>query len=121
MARIGYLCQGDKEAFKKQVEHLMQLAKESLELKRVELTKWLKNGLYPYTYRYLKSFRNHFSTIGLNGMNEAILNFSQGTDNIATETGKAFATEIMDFMRDILKVYQEETGNMYNLEATPAE
>lgn len=54
-------------------------------------------------------------------MNEAILNFSQGTDNIATDTGKAFAIEIMDFMRDILKVYQEETGNMYNLEATPAE
>jgi len=99
----------------------MYLAKESLELKRKELTKWLKSGLYPYTYRYLKSFRNHFSTIGLNGMNEAILNFTQGKNDISSEEGKQFATEILDCMRDILKVYQEETGNMYNLEATPAE
>lgn len=76
MARIGYNYQGDMEGFKKQVEHLMLLARESLELKRKELTKRLKSGLYPYTYRYLKSFRNHFSTIGLNGMNEAILNFT---------------------------------------------
>lgn len=121
MARIGYNYQGDIEGFKKQVEHLMVLARESLELKRKELTKWLKSGLYPYTYRYLKSFRNHFSTIGLNGMNEAILNFTGGKDDISSETGKQFATEILDFMRDILKKYQEETGNMYNLEATPAE
>jgi ribonucleoside-triphosphate reductase len=60
----------------RQIKHLMNLAKISLELKRKEITKWLENGFYPYTYRYLKSFRNHFSTIGLNGMNEAILNFT---------------------------------------------
>jgi anaerobic ribonucleoside-triphosphate reductase len=121
MARIGFEHKWDKEAFKKQVEHLMWLAKTSLEIKRKELTKWLQSWLYPYTYRYLKSFRNHFSTIGLNGMNEAIRNFTSGQDDISTESGKAFAIEIMDFMRDILKEYQEETGNMYNLEATPAE
>ncbi len=99
----------------------MFLAKESLELKRKELTKWLNTGLYPYTFRYLKSFRNHFSTIGLNGMNEAILNFTEGKYDISSENGKEFAMEILDFMRAILKEYQEETGNMYNLEATPAE
>lgn len=121
MARIGYNYTGDKEGFKKQVGHLMLLARESLELKRKELTKWLTSGLYPYTYRYLKSFRNHFSTIGLNGMNEAILNFTAGQYDISSENGKEFATEILDYMRAILKEYQEETGNMYNLEATPAE
>ena len=99
----------------------MNLAKTSLELKRKEVTKWLEAGLYPYTKRYLPSFRNHFSTIGLNGMNEAILNFTNGKEDIATERGKKFATEVLDFMREILKQYQEETGNLYNLEASPAE
>ena len=109
------------EGFKRQVQHLMNLAKTSLELKRKEVTKRLEAGLYPYTKRYLPSFRNHFSTIGLNGMNEAILNFTNGKEDIATERGKKFATEILDFMREILKQYQEETGNLYNLEASPAE
>jgi len=76
MARIGYTHASDKECFKKQVNYLMEQAKISLELKRKTITKRLESGLYPYTYRYLKSFRNHFSTIGLNGMNEAILNFT---------------------------------------------
>ncbi|MBP9812154.1 ribonucleoside triphosphate reductase [Candidatus Gracilibacteria bacterium] len=121
MARIGYNFAGDREGFKKQVEHLMGLAKQSLEMKRKVLTDWLKKGLYPYTYRYLRSFRNHFSTIGLNGMNEAILNFTGGKENISTEFGEQFAIEILDFMREILREFQETTGNMYNLEATPAE
>ncbi|MFK7779545.1 MAG: ribonucleoside triphosphate reductase [Candidatus Gracilibacteria bacterium] len=121
MARIGYNKAGNKEDFKKQVSYLMEQAKTSLELKRKVITKWLESGLYPYTYRYLRSFRNHFSTIGLNGMNEAILNFTAGKENISTDWGKEFATEILDLMRDKLKVFQEETGNMYNLEATPAE
>lgn len=76
MARIGYEHQGDIEAFKKRIHELMNLAKTSLEIKRKVLSDWLQKGLYPYTYRYLRSFRNHFSTIGLNGMNEAILNFT---------------------------------------------
>lgn len=99
----------------------MDLAKTSLEMKRAVLSGWLEKGLYPYTYRYLRSFRNHFSTIGLNGMNEAIENFTDGAENISTEFGEKFSLEILNFMREILKEYQEETGNMYNLEATPAE
>ena len=121
MARIGYNFSWDKEEFKKQVSYLMEQAKTSLELKRKTITKWLDSWLYPYTYRYLKSFRNHFSTIWLNGMNEAILNFTKWKENISTTWWKEFATEVLDLMRDKLKVFQEETGNMYNLEATPAE
>lgn len=121
MARIGYNYKGDTEGFKKHVKHIMDLSKTSLEIKRKVITDWLERGLYPYTYRYLRSFRNHFSTIGLNGMNEAILNFTNGKEDISTEWGKDFAIEMLEYMRDILKVYQEETGNLYNLEATPAE
>lgn len=121
LARIGYLTKGDEAEFRRRVKHLMDLAKSSLEIKRKVLSGWLERGLYPYTYRYLRSFRNHFSTIGLNGMNEAILNFTGGKENISTENGERFALEMLDFMRNILKEYQEETGNMYNLEATPAE
>ena len=99
----------------------MYLAKTSLEIKRKVVTRWLEQGLYPYTYRYLKSFRNHFSTIGINGMNEAILNFTDGKEDISSEWGREFAMEILQDMRNILKSYQEETGNLYNLEATPAE
>lgn len=121
MARIGYNFKWDFEWFKNQVKYLMNMAKNSLELKRKEITKRLDNGLYPYTKRYLHSFRNHFSTIGLNWMNEAILNFTNGKDDISTDEGKRFTTEVLDFMREALKQYQEETGNLYNLEATPAE
>ena len=77
----------------------MDLAKSSLEIKRKVLSDWLGKGLYPYTYRYLKSFRNHFSTIGLNGMNEAIMNFSEGKENITTDAGLAFSIEILEYMR----------------------
>lgn len=121
MARIGYMYKGDREGFKKHLLHLMHLAKISLELKRETLTNWLESGLYPYTYRYLRSFRNHFSTIGLNGMHEAILNFTSGKEDITTPLWEEFAIEILDLMRDTLKDFQEKTGNMYNLEATPAE
>lgn len=120
-ARIWYNTAGDKEAFKKRVEYLMEQAKVSLELKRKEVTKWLERWLYPYTYRYLRSFRNHFSTIWLNWMNEAILNFTAWKEDISSTWWKEFAMEIIEFMRDKLKDYQEETGNLYNLEATPAE
>ncbi len=121
MARIGYNFKGDMEGFKAHVHYLMNLSKISLELKRKEITKWLDLGLYPYTKRYLHSFRNHFSTIGLNGMNEAIQNFTNGKEDISTDAGKKFAIDILDFMRGLLKQYQEETENLYNLEATPAE
>ncbi|EKD30357.1 MAG: hypothetical protein ACD_78C00079G0005 [uncultured bacterium (gcode 4)] len=121
LARIGYNYKGDAEGFKRQVKHLMDLSKISLEMKRKVLTQWLERGLYPYTYRYLRSFRNHFSTIGLNGMNEAIMNFTNGREDISTEWGETFALDILEYMRTVLKEYQEETGSMYNLEATPAE
>lgn len=121
MARIWYNTAWDKESFKKRVEYLMEQAKVSLELKRKEVTKWLERWLYPYTYRYLRSFRNHFSTIWLNWMNEAILNFTAWKEDISTTWWKEFAMEIIEFMRNKLKDYQEETGNLYNLEATPAE
>ncbi|MDD3794166.1 MAG: ribonucleoside triphosphate reductase [Candidatus Gracilibacteria bacterium] len=121
MARVGYNCRGNKDEFKKRVNYLMEQAKISLELKRKTITHWLESGLYPYTYRYLRSFRNHFSTIGLNGMNEAILNFTSGKEDVSSDFGKEFAMEMIEFMRERLKEYQEETGNLYNLEATPAE
>lgn len=120
-ARIGYLSTGDKEAFLNRIEHLMELAKTSLEIKRKEIQKWIDRGLFPYTKRYLGYLKNHFSTIGINGLNEAIRNFTGDTENITTPAGQAFATEVLDFMRERIKDYQEETGNYYNLEATPAE
>jgi ribonucleoside-triphosphate reductase (formate) len=121
MARIGYNYKGDKEGFFKQVEYLMEVAKQSLELKRKELTKWLERGLFPYTKRYVGSFRSHFSTIGVNGINEAIRNFTNDKEDITTEFGQDFAREILNHMRNKLVDFQEETGNLYNLEATPAE
>src|SRR3989338_8235266 len=121
MARIGYQCKGDKEKLFEKIKYMMDLAKTSLEIKRKELHRWLEAGLYPYTKRYLHSFRNHFSTIGLNGVNEAVRNFSGNMYDMTNEEGIQFATDILDFMRNILKEYQEETGNLYNLEATPAE
>ncbi|MBI2439550.1 MAG: ribonucleoside triphosphate reductase [Candidatus Moranbacteria bacterium] len=120
-ARIGYLCKGDKEKFMKRVEYLMELAKTSLEIKRQEIQKWIDRGLFPYTKRYLGYLKNHFSTIGINGINEAIRNFTNDKENITTAEGHKFAEELLDFMREKIKDYQEETGNFYNLEATPAE
>ncbi|MFZ1654329.1 MAG: ribonucleoside triphosphate reductase [Candidatus Moraniibacteriota bacterium] len=120
-ARIGYLCAGDKGAFLKRIEHVMALAKTSLEIKRAEIQRWIDRGLFPYTKRYLGYLKNHFSTIGINGINEAIRNFTGDTENITTPAGQQFAEEILDFMREKIKDFQEETGNFYNLEATPAE
>ena len=99
----------------------MDLGQASLEIKRKEIQTWIDRGLFPYTKRYLGSLRNHFSTIGVNGLNEAIRNFTNNAETIATPWGQEFAKEVLDFMRNKLKTYQEETGNLYNLEATPAE
>jgi anaerobic ribonucleoside-triphosphate reductase len=92
-----------------------------LEKKRVFIQQMYDRGLYPYTKRYLQHFRNHFSTIGVNGMNEMIENFTYEDDNVTTETGIEFASEILDHIRNRMREFQEETGNLYNLEATPAE
>jgi ribonucleoside-triphosphate reductase len=119
LPRVGYLSK-TKEEFMARVERLMDLAKESLEIKRKVVAKNIEQGLLPFTKRYLPSLHNHFSTIGLNGMNEAIRNFMPDHD-IATPQGKAFAEEVLEFMRRKLADYQEETGSFYNMEATPAE
>ncbi len=120
-ARLGYLYKNDKEALYDELERLMDLAKSTLEKKRVFIQEMYDRGLYPYTKRYLPGFNNHFSTIGINGVNEMIRNFSEDKHDITDEFGAKFALEMLDFMREKLKAYQEETGNLYNLEATPAE
>jgi len=118
LPRIGYLTKTKREFFER-LNHFMRLAKESLVIKRKVINRLMGNGLFPYTKRYLKHFDNHFSTIGINGMNECLLNF-MGKD-ITTPEGRAFAVEVLDFMRKKLADYQEETGDLFNLEATPAE
>lgn len=121
MARLGYLYKKDKEGLFKRLEELMDLAKSTLEKKRVFVNDLYERGLFPYTKRYLPGFNNHFSTIGVNGINEMIVNFSEKEYDISRSRGISFATEILDFMRKKMVQYQEETGNLYNLEATPAE
>jgi ribonucleoside-triphosphate reductase len=121
MARIGKTCAGDKEKFIERVMYLMGLAKTSLEIKREVIEKWMDRGLFPYTKRYLGKLNNHFSTIGVNGMNEAIRNFTGDKENITTKYGQEFAKEVLDRIREKMSDFQEETGNLYNLEATPGE
>lgn len=118
-----------KEEFFQRISDLMQIAKESLETKRKVLEDFTDTGLYPYAKHYLSSVKerfggywnNHFSTIGIIGMNEALLNFEPIRENISTEKGKKFALEVMSFMRDKMMDFQNETNHLYNLEATPAE
>ncbi len=121
LARLGYLYKGNKNLLYTKLGELMDLAKETLEKKRVFINTLYERGLYPYTKRYLPHLRNHFSTIGLNGMNEMLRNFSNDTMNTAEPQGIAFAEEVLHFMRERIRGYQETTGNLYNLEATPAE
>ncbi len=121
MARLGYLYKGDKTALFARIEELMELSYSTLEKKRVVVNELFHKGLYPYTKRYLHHFNNHFSTIGVNGINEMIRNFSDDMDDITTQSGITFAGEILDFMREKIISYQEKSGNLYNLEATPAE
>ena len=118
MNRIGYEAQSEEE-FYELLGHRMDVAKESLEIKREKIEDLLEHGLVPYTKSYLGQFSNHFSTIGLNGMNEACVNFLG--EDISTKKGKDFTLKTLNFMREKLQSFQEETGNLYNLEATPAE
>jgi ribonucleoside-triphosphate reductase len=120
-ARLGYLARGNRDIFFDHLSRLMDLSRTSLEIKRKEIQKWMDRGLFPYTKHFLGTLRNHFSTIGINGVNEAIRNLTDDRDNIATPYGLAFAGEVLEFMRTRLKQYQEETGHLYNLEASPAE
>ena len=118
LPQIGYLAK-TKEEFYARLDYLMDLAKQSLSTKRKVIQKLLDGGLFPYTKRYLSKLDNHFNTIGLCGMNECCLNFL-GVD-IVDPKGHAFACEVLDHMRERMQDYQEKTGELFNLEATPAE
>lgn len=118
LPRIGYLS-NTKEEFFQRLGYLMSLASRSLVIKRKVINRLMESGLFPYTKRYLKHLDNHFSTIGIVGMNECLLNFI-GHD-ILTPEGKELSLEILDYMRDRLADFQENTGDLHNLEATPAE
>ena len=120
-ARLGYLYKGNEEELYKRLDHLLDLAKQSLEIKRKVIQRHIDQGLFPYTKRYLGTLRNHFSTIGVNGINEMIRNFTGDTDDITTDWGHAFAVRFLDHVRERLVQFQAETDHMYNLEATPAE
>lgn len=120
MARLGYVSTSVDD-FLGRLDHLMNIAKDSLEKKREVVQNLIDRGLLPYTKRYLPSLRNHFSTIGLNGMNEACQNMFGAAVTIATPEGKTFAETVLEHMRQRMREYQESTGHLYNLEATPAE
>lgn len=118
LPRIGYLSSSEYEFFRR-LDHLMDLAKQSLTIKRKVINRLMESGLFPYTRRYLQHLNNHFSTIGICGMNECLMNFMD--TNITSDEGKAFAQKVLTHMSDRLADYQEKTGDLFNLEATPAE
>ena len=120
MPRIAYLASDEKDFFKR-LDHMMDVAARSLKIKRTVITRLLDNGLYPYTKRYLGTFANHFSTIGLVGMNEAGLNAKWIRADMTDPTCQEFTKRVLNHMRDRLSDYQEQYGDLYNLEATPAE
>ncbi|WP_041195256.1 ribonucleoside triphosphate reductase [Burkholderia pseudomallei] len=120
-ARLGYLHAGDERALFARLDTLLDYGKESLEIKREVIQHHMNNGLFPYTQRYLGTLRNHFSTLGVNGINEMIRNFTRDAHDLTTDWGHAFALRLLDHVRARIVEYQEETGHMYNLEATPAE
>jgi anaerobic ribonucleoside-triphosphate reductase len=120
-ARLGHLHQGDEDGLLAALDRLMELGKQSLEIKRKVIQRHMDNGLFPYTKRYLGTLRNHFSTLGVNGINEMVRNFSGDEHDITSTWGRAFALRLLDHVRARMLEFQEETGHMYNLEATPAE
>ncbi len=120
-ARLGYLHAGDEVGLYRRLDQLLVLAKDSLEVKRKVIQRLIDQGLFPYTKRYLGTLRNHFATIGVNGVNEMIRNFTRGGDDITSDSGHAFALRLLDHLRARIVAFQEETGHLYNLEATPAE
>ncbi|MEJ8737227.1 ribonucleoside triphosphate reductase [Erysipelotrichaceae bacterium HCN-30851] len=120
LPRIAYLS-SNKEEFYQRLDHLMDIAARSLKIKRDIITKLLEEGLYPYTKRYLGNFDSHFSTLGLIGMNEACLNAKWLRQDLTQKDAQVFAKEVLNHMRDRLIIYQEQYGDLYNLEATPAE
>ena len=120
-ARLGYLHKGDEAGLLGRLDELLEIARTSLEIKRKVIQRHIDNGLFPYTRRYLGTLRNHFSTVGVNGINEMIRNFTDNAEDISTPFGHALAVRFLDHLRAQIVRFQEETGHMYNLEATPAE
>lgn len=121
MARLGYVHRGDETALVAGLDSLIDLASDTLERKREAVQEWMDRGLYPYSKRYLGTLDNHFSTIGVNGMNEMVRNFTGDLDDITTDFGQEMAVRILDHVRERMQELQELTGHLYNLEATPAE
>ena len=120
-ARLGYLFKNDITGLYKRLDELMNIARNALEQKRKSLNKWMEQGLYPYSKRYLGGYNTLFSTIGINGVNEMIRNFTNDEHDITDDYGQKFAMSLMDHINEVLKQFQVETGNLYNLEATPGE
>ena len=120
-ARLGYLFRGVDRSLYRRLDELLGYARDSLEVKRKVIQRHIDGGLFPYTKRYLGTLRNHFSTIGVNGINEMIRNFTADAEDITTAYGHAFALRFLDHVRERIVGFQEETGHLYNLEATPAE
>jgi len=120
-ARIGYITKGNKRAFFSRIDTILNYAKEALTIKRKVIQRLIDCALFPYTKRYLKTLKNHFSTIGVNGLNECIRNFTDDVYDISDERGHSFACETLEHIRERIIEFQEETGSLFNLEATPAE
>jgi len=120
-ARLGYLYAGDEVAMLEALDILLEHARTSLELKRKLIQRYIDGGLFPYTKRYLGTLRNHFSTVGVNGINEMIRNFTHDAHDITTPEGHEMAVRLLDHVRSRITAFQEQTGHLYNLEATPAE
>jgi ribonucleoside-triphosphate reductase len=120
-ARLGYTHAGDEAGLLAQLDMLLDLSRTSLEIKRKVIQRHIDDGLFPYTRRYLGTLRNHFSTVGVNGINEMIRNFTADEHDITTPEGHAMAVRFLDHVRARIVGFQEETGHLYNLEATPAE
>ncbi|NLE80571.1 MAG: ribonucleoside triphosphate reductase, partial [Rhodococcus sp.] len=121
MARLGYLHVGDEPALLRALDVLLDLARDSLEIKREVIGRYIDEGLFPYTKRYLGSLANHFSTIGVNGMNEMVRNFTDDAHDLTDPRGHDLTVRILDHIRARMIEFQQATGHLYNLEATPAE
>ncbi len=120
-ARLGHRFAGDRAGLYAELDRLLALGRDSLELKRERIQHWMDEGLSPYPRRYLGTLRNHFSTLGVNGLNEMVRNFTYDAQDIASEEGRTLAIALLDHVRARMREFQEATGHLYNLEATPAE
>ena len=121
MARLGHLHPGDEAGLLESLDRLLELGKTTLELKRAVIQHHIDTGLFPFTKRWLGTLENHFSTLGVNGMNEMVRNFTHDAYDLTDPRGHAMCARVLDHVRDTMVRFQEETGHLYNLEATPAE